>query len=356
MLTKDKLIFDTAVSLVENDNVGAYLRSSSGTLITDTGGSLNVNVTNSVTVTATNLDIRDLSAAQDNVAISDGTDTLAINADGSINITDNGGSITVDGTVAVTQSTSPWVVQAGAEKAEDAAHASGAVGNFVLGVRNDANATLTSADGDYSPFAVDSAGRMKVVASFSSNYAEDAAHASGDIGDYVLTVRQDTLASSTSADGDYASFKSNSRGALYTQPVGNVADDAADSENPIKVGSRAETGALTAVGDGDRADLLSDDFRRIYVNSGPNIAVEETAVSVTTTATALPATNLTGRRYILIQNLAGTQIFLGGSGVTTSNGIRLAAGASWEGEVGDDVNLFAIKATGTADVRVLELA
>jgi hypothetical protein len=37
-------------------------------------------------ITATDLDIRDLDAAQDNVAISDGTDTLAINADGSINV------------------------------------------------------------------------------------------------------------------------------------------------------------------------------------------------------------------------------------------------------------------------------
>lgn len=37
------------------------------------------------TVTATDLDIRDLDATQDNVAISDGTDTLAVNADGSIN-------------------------------------------------------------------------------------------------------------------------------------------------------------------------------------------------------------------------------------------------------------------------------
>lgn len=55
----------------------------------------------SVTVSATDLDVRDLSAAQDNVAISDGTDTLAVNADGSINITDNGGSITVDGSVTV---------------------------------------------------------------------------------------------------------------------------------------------------------------------------------------------------------------------------------------------------------------
>lgn len=68
--------------------------------ITDNGGSLTVDGT--VAVTATDFDIRDLSAAQDNVAISDGTDTLEINGDGSINITDNGGSITVDGTVTVT--------------------------------------------------------------------------------------------------------------------------------------------------------------------------------------------------------------------------------------------------------------
>jgi hypothetical protein len=46
-------------------------------------GSINVNAD----ISATDLDIRDLSAAQDNVAISDGTDTLAINADGSINAT-----------------------------------------------------------------------------------------------------------------------------------------------------------------------------------------------------------------------------------------------------------------------------
>lgn len=50
------------------------------------------------TVVATDLDIRDLSAAQDSVKISDGTDSLEVNADGSINITDNGGSLTVDAT------------------------------------------------------------------------------------------------------------------------------------------------------------------------------------------------------------------------------------------------------------------
>lgn len=40
----------------------------------------------SVTVSATDLDIRDLSASTDSVSIGDGTDTLAIEADGSINV------------------------------------------------------------------------------------------------------------------------------------------------------------------------------------------------------------------------------------------------------------------------------
>lgn len=49
-------------------------------------------------VTATDLDIRDLSHTQDSVKVGDGTDFLAIAADGSIAVTDNGGSLTVDAT------------------------------------------------------------------------------------------------------------------------------------------------------------------------------------------------------------------------------------------------------------------
>lgn len=56
--------------------------------ITDNAGSL--------TVDAIDLDIRDLSHIQDSVKIGDGTDFVAVNTDGSLNITDNGGSLTVD--------------------------------------------------------------------------------------------------------------------------------------------------------------------------------------------------------------------------------------------------------------------
>lgn len=88
-----KLVFDTtdATTQAASSNVGAYVRSSDGTLITHTqvgaDEGLDVYLLNtSLTVTATDFDIRDLSAASDSVSISDGTDTLEINADGSINV------------------------------------------------------------------------------------------------------------------------------------------------------------------------------------------------------------------------------------------------------------------------------
>lgn len=143
----NKLVFDTS-NMPDSANVGAYLRSADGTLLThtDVGGKkaldvrvaeginvevdlshtddsvrlgdgtnfltsttvgadvgLDVNLINaSIAVTATNLDIRDLDAAQDNVAISDGTDTLAINTDGSINTKPAGASSAAYGATPVT--------------------------------------------------------------------------------------------------------------------------------------------------------------------------------------------------------------------------------------------------------------
>lgn len=232
-------------------------------------------------------------------------------------ITDNAGSLTVDGTVAATQS-GTWTARAqdgsgnaltsatrgseralsvqlvdgsgaqitsfggGTQFAEDAAHVSGDVGTLSLAVRKDANTTFVSTDGDYSPLQVDANGALKVnitagagsggtaatddaaftVASGSgtpmmgvvtadsvdsgdvgvvgmlanrqlkitlynssgveqsvgggTQFAEDAASTSGDTGTVALAVRQDTIANSTSTDGDYGTLKINSVGRMYT--------------------------------------------------------------------------------------------------------------------------------------------
>jgi len=57
-----------------------------------------------IQIEAIDLDIRNLSHTQDSIKIGDGIDLLSVNLDGSINITDNGGSLTIDGSVSAVQS------------------------------------------------------------------------------------------------------------------------------------------------------------------------------------------------------------------------------------------------------------
>lgn len=50
-----------------------------------------------------------------------------------------------------------------------------------------------------------------------SQYAEDTAHVSGDMGSVALVVRKDAIGSNVSADGDYATLLQDANGRLYTQ-------------------------------------------------------------------------------------------------------------------------------------------
>lgn len=97
MSVTSRLVFDVAdaASIAASSNVGAWLRAGDdGTQIGHVSDALKVSLTNaSVAVTATDLDIRDLAFATDKVDVS-------------------GSSVSISGTVAVTQSTSPWVVSA----------------------------------------------------------------------------------------------------------------------------------------------------------------------------------------------------------------------------------------------------
>lgn len=70
------------------------------------------------------------------------------------------------GSTAIT-SVTPGTTATSLGKAEDAAHASGDVGVMLLGVRNDTGVVF-GADGDYSPLSVDSAGNLKVASTGST--------------------------------------------------------------------------------------------------------------------------------------------------------------------------------------------
>jgi hypothetical protein len=70
-----------------DDAVAAWLKDGSGNSISSTGGALHISDgAGSLTVDATNFDIRDLTHASDSVKVGDGTDFLAVNTDGSINV------------------------------------------------------------------------------------------------------------------------------------------------------------------------------------------------------------------------------------------------------------------------------
>jgi hypothetical protein len=281
-ISKDKLVFDTTATLDQNDNVGAFLRGADGTLITHTanGGKdgLDVYLINtSIVVTATDLDIRDLNSATDSVTVIQGTSPWVIG--------DGGGSITVD--------------------AVD------------LDIRDlDATQDNVAISDGTNTLAVNADGSINVNADISvvngSDKAEDSASASGDIGTYVLSVRQDTLATSTSTDGDYQSFKTDSLGSLWV--------------------------------------------RQSTAPASPSSAILGSATSVTTTATALPTTALAQRKKMIVQNLGNKEMFIGSAAVTTSTGARIAAGSNVELELGPSITLYGIVNAGTVDVRVLEIA
>jgi hypothetical protein len=91
------------------------------------------------------------------------------------------------------------------------------------------------------------------------------------------------------------------------------------------------------------------------VNSCLGVA-QSTAVSADGTATQITtaATRLRGRRKVIVQNLGSGVAFLGGSDVTTANGLGLASGERLELDVLDFGDIYVIS-DSTADVRILEI-
>jgi len=136
-----------------------------------------------------------------------------------------------------------------------------------------------------------------------------------------------------------------------------TADDSADAGNPLKIGGRGVSGALTALSaSNDRYDLLGDLYRRTYVNDSANIAIKSTAETLSTTVGEIVATPLAGRRFVTIQNEGSVDVYVGAAAITTATGMKISKRSSAEFMWGEDIDIFMIASSGTPDVRVLESA
>lgn len=251
---KDHLIFDAtdAITRADTDSVGAYLRDAAGNLITSQANGAQQALDVGINVAGVQIDprqIRALDYTTDNVAIKGSTgNQLVVNADGSLNV----------------------------------------------------NADISVVNGH--------------------EKAEDAAHASGDIGSFILGVRQDTLANSTSADGDYAALKVNGSGALYVAVSNTI------TVNDAALANTAIANAANPLG-------------------------------VAGTAEAAVAAPLASRKYLWIYNNDNSKVFIGSATVTAADGFPLSPGSYMELRAGAAVSPFFVGQTGkTPEIRTMELS
>jgi hypothetical protein len=324
-LNKDLLVFDTA-DTSESDNVGAYVRSSDGTLIThETIGS--------------DEHLHVAAALQDGSG--NAITSTTVGSDQALDVNVSGGSITadMDGIYNVSTNADPdnigLIGHTRAASIGDAQQverlSSGAPSSDDIDPANvkalDVNGFLLGWDGSAWDRLTASSGALDV------NLADQDADITVDI-------------------------NAQSVGALDVE--GSVADDAADSGNPVKIGSRSvdQSSALSAISAAsDRADALSDLYRRILVSNSAAVGLACADFDVISTEVALPTTNLAGRVSMIVQNLSQTQpIYVGPTGVTTSTGLKIPKGGSLEIPAGEAIDLYGIAPSGTQDVRVFELA
>lgn len=410
MINLDQLVFDpTGPS--EGANVGAFLRDSEGNLITSTliGGThqaLDVNVANSITTTP----VSDVSPSSQNITAEDIASTSTSGANGQSIIT---GSPTSGSMASFTFNTESSVrVQVSGEWSgtleseisldsgttwypvilyqDSIGLASSYTGNFegILSVSAATQFRLratTSWTGTATVLVVESVNEsMMYIGNPSLSVAQSGiwttriedssgnslSSTSGSLNVDVtntVPVSQSGSWAVTADQGGSWSVAATQSGTWTVQQgtppwsvVGNIADNSSDSGDPVKAGSRASFGAaLSAVSaTNDRADMISDRYRRLFISGSADVAVKNTQVSVGTSAASLLVSQLQGRRKIYIQNNSTKAIiYLGADDtVTSSNGLAVGAGAVFSEEVGEDVSIWVIGSTSSIDVRVYELA
>jgi hypothetical protein len=146
-------------------------------------------------------------------------------------------------------------------KAEDAAHASGDVGVMALAVRKDAAAASSGTDGDYEPLSTDSTGQLRVAV---GNTVTVGAHAVTNAGTFAV---QESGAALTALQ-------------LLDDVV--FAEDAASTTGDKGVQvltKRTDTAAASSGTDGDYQPLITDSSGRLHVNVGNTVTVGSHAVT-----------------------------------------------------------------------------
>jgi hypothetical protein len=292
-------------------------------------------------------------------------------------------------------------------KAEDATHTSGDQGSFILGIRNDDQSSIfTNNNADYSGIAVDDRGRIATVGGQSVNlphiggaqtmgsvdnatgnvlvtniydlanndalvvglsdktgnhlgaerlvethFKEDDPHTSGDYGNFVLAVRNDTNAVVTSADGDYSQISVNDKGAIAIQDGGNsiTVDGTVGVSGTVTVsGTVAATqsgtwilGANSGVDIGDVTVNNAGGASAVNIQDGGNSITVDGTIAATQSGTwILGANSGVDIGDVTINNAAGAaavNIQDGGNSITVDGTVAATQSGTWNVVAAGDV-------------------
>ena len=285
-------------------------------------------------------------------------------------------------------------------------------GISILAVRKDTTGALDP-NGDVTPIQVDSDGALKVTGGGGGfQYTVDTPSTGIESGTVILAVRNDAGGSLVSANNDLSSMQVDANGALRVLPathavtqsgtwnVGSVTTLPALPTGTNAIGSVGVTslpalpagtnaigtvgitggtvtatigtalptgsnviGGVTQSGTWNVGSITtlpalptgSNVIGAVTQSAGPWTTVERGTViahgsaSVTTTAAQVLALAAT-RRSATIQNLGTDYIYIGATGITANNGLRLAAGQTVVIDKSPTAAIFAIAASGTQAV------
>lgn len=275
-------------------------------------------------------DVIDALAGDLNVNLQDGAGTDITSTAGALDVNISSGSLTQSDVYD-----------------EDAAHSSGDEGGFVLAVRNDTLGSLVDADGDYAPFQVNASGEL---------YVKDSDVLSELQGGLDVTVQNASIEVTQGTDPWVIGDGGNS---ITVDASQLDIDDLNATDDAVQAWAHDGSGtAITSTGGAMDVNIASSDITLDADDDLANTALSQIAETVGTSAAAIldGADELASRKHVYIYNNDNRAVYLGDSGVTTSDGYPIYPGSEVVARIGDAVDVYLIGEKAGTDVRTLQLS
>jgi hypothetical protein len=291
-------------------------------------------------------------------------DVTINNASGAaaVNIQDGGNSITVDGTVAVTNAGINTIAGAvsGTEMQVDVltiAAGDNNIGNVDLASAIPAGSALIGKVG-LDQTTPGTTNKVSLGTDIVTVKTDQTTHGTTDKVASDLTLIKGTATSvgnGTANDGCQRVTIASDNTAFSIIALGNIAHDSADSGNPIKIGGRASTTPVTAVAANDRVDAFFDVQGRQVVTQKALTATLSNVNASASSVTLLAANTARLGATIVNDSTVTLYVKFGATASTTSYTVKLLAGAYYEVPFGYYGIIDGISASATGVIRITEI-